>query len=101
MKEESQHAVLDEMEWMREDAMITPAERDKGVTELIELVGAVDGLLQMQAGADAEYFVQANARKLSGSEAAALRESCSPRTAGSTSSRASRTSASCRSSRRW
>ena len=27
-KEESQHAILDELEWRREDAKLTPAERD-------------------------------------------------------------------------
>src|SRR5262250_2604608 len=48
-KEESQHAILDELEWKREDAKLTAAERDKAVDELIELVAAVDGILQAQA----------------------------------------------------
>ena len=56
-REESQHAILDELEWIREDADLTPEERDRGVTELIELVGAVDGILQAQAAADARYFI--------------------------------------------
>jgi 3-methyladenine DNA glycosylase/8-oxoguanine DNA glycosylase len=73
MKEESQHAVLDEMEWQRHDATVTAAQRDAGVTELIELVGAVDGLLQMQATADADYFMTVNARRLSKAEAQSLR----------------------------
>jgi len=73
MKEESQHAVLDEMEWQREDARITSAQRDQGVTDLIDLVGAVDGLLQMQATADADYFMTASPRKLSAAEAQKLR----------------------------
>jgi len=55
-KEESQHAILDEMEWRREDAKLTPVEREQAVTELIELVAAVDGMLQAQAAADADYF---------------------------------------------
>ena len=55
-KEESQHAILDELEWRREDAKLTPAERDRAVSDLIELVAAVDGLLQAQAAADADYF---------------------------------------------
>jgi hypothetical protein len=55
-KEESQHAILDELEWRREDAKLSPAERDRAVTELIELVAAVDGILQVQAAADADYF---------------------------------------------
>ncbi len=56
-KEESQHAILDELEWRRIDASLTEAERDQGVTELLELVAGVDGLLQAQAAADTAYFV--------------------------------------------
>jgi hypothetical protein len=74
MKEESQHAVLDEMEWQREDAKLTPAQRAAAVGELIELVGAVDGLLQIQAGADADYFVRTVPRKLGKAETQKLRE---------------------------
>ena len=55
-REESQHAILDELEWRREDARLTPTERDKAVDDLIALVGAVDGILQLQSNADAEYF---------------------------------------------
>lgn len=55
-KEEAQHAILDEIELVREDAKLTPAERDAGVDGLIALVGAVDGILQAQAKADARYF---------------------------------------------
>ena len=56
-KEESQHAILDELEWRREDAKLTPAQREQAVTDLIELVAAVDGMLQAQAAADADYFL--------------------------------------------
>ena len=56
-KQESQHAILDEIEWRRANAKITDAERDRAVDELIELVVAVDGVLQMQAQADSEYFI--------------------------------------------
>jgi len=56
-KEESQHAILDEMEWLRENAALDAQQRDKAVDELIGLVGAVDGIVQMQANADAEYFL--------------------------------------------
>jgi hypothetical protein len=55
-KEESQHAILDELEWLREDAKLTAAQRDLAVTDLIELVAAIDGILQAQAAADAGYF---------------------------------------------
>ncbi len=57
-KEESQHAILDELEWQREDARLTLEQRDQGVTDLIALVGAVDGILQLQAKADADYFLR-------------------------------------------
>jgi len=56
-REECQHAILDELEWRREDAQLTEAQRDCAVDELIELVGAVDGILQAQSAADAEYFM--------------------------------------------
>jgi hypothetical protein len=55
-KEESQHAILDELEWKREDAAIGAAERDAAVDDLIQLVAAVDGILQAQAAEDARYF---------------------------------------------
>jgi hypothetical protein len=73
MMEESQHAVLDEMEWQREDARVTAAQREQGVTDLIDLVVAIDGLLQMQASADADYFMAASPRKLSPAHAQELR----------------------------
>jgi hypothetical protein len=56
-KEESQHAIIDEIEWRREHARASEAERDQGVTDLIALVGAVDGIVQVQAEADARYFI--------------------------------------------
>lgn len=55
-KEEAQHAVLDELEFIRESARLSNAERDVAVGDLIDLVGAVDGILQAQASADATYF---------------------------------------------
>ncbi len=57
-KEEAQHAIMDELEWRREDARLSAVERDRGVDELIELVGAIDGLLVQQAAADAAYFLR-------------------------------------------
>ena len=56
-KEESQHAIMDELEWLREDSKLSAAERDQAVNDLIELVGAVDGILQLQAKQDTTYFV--------------------------------------------
>lgn len=57
-KEESQHARIDELEWVRVDASMSPEERDRAVDDLIDLVGAVDGILRAQAEADVNYFLQ-------------------------------------------
>jgi hypothetical protein len=72
-KEESQHAILDELEWMREDAKLSPAERDQAVTDLIDLVAAVDGILQVQSAADAAYFQTACARPFAVAETEQIR----------------------------
>jgi hypothetical protein len=58
-KEESQHAILDEMELIREDGKLDAAQRSAAVDDLISLVVAVDGVVQAQAKADAGYFAQA------------------------------------------
>ena len=63
-KEESQHAILDELEWRREDARLANAARDKAVGDLIVLLGAIDGILQAQSREDAAYFAKACGRKL-------------------------------------
>ena len=55
-KEESQHAILDELEWVRADGKLSADQRERAVDDLIALVAAVDGLLQAQAAADAQYF---------------------------------------------
>jgi hypothetical protein len=55
-KEESQHAILDELEWIRSDEKMTAGARDRAVDEFIELVAAVDGILQIQASDDSRYF---------------------------------------------
>jgi len=73
-KEESQHAILDELEWQRENAKLSPGERDQGVSDLIGLVGAVDGILQMQAASDVDYFVRVCGRALDGAQVQALRD---------------------------
>lgn len=67
-REESQHAILDELEWVREDARLSDRERDHAVDELIELVGAVDGILQVQAAADARYCNEVIGLRMSQSE---------------------------------
>jgi len=73
-KEESQHAVIDELEWRREDAKLSYEERDQAVTDLIDLVIAVDGILQAQAEADANYFLATMDRALTSSQAQAVKD---------------------------
>lgn len=74
-KEESQHAILDELEWVRHDAGVSDDERDRAVDEFIELVGAVDGILQAQAVADAGYFAANSGRGVDEQEAEAIEAS--------------------------
>jgi hypothetical protein len=73
-REESQHAILDEMEWRREDAKLTAAQRDQGVTELIELVADVDHLVNLQSRADADYFIATAGRDFGAAEETAIRD---------------------------
>lgn len=72
-KEESQHAILDELEWLRHDGGLTSEQRDRAVDEFIELVAAVDGILQAQAKADAAYFGANCGRVVGAAEARAIR----------------------------
>ena len=71
-REESQHAILDELEWMRHDAGLTPDQRDQAVDDFIELVAAVDGILQVQAVADAAYFTAKCGRVVAKTEVMAI-----------------------------
>jgi len=73
-KEESQHAILDELEWRREHAKLDEAQRDKAVDDLIALVGAVDGVLVKQASDDAEYFLARVGRAFSSMETKAVHD---------------------------
>ncbi len=52
--EESQHARMDHLETLRAFASMSEAEKDCAVDDLIELVAAVDGLLQQQSAYDVE-----------------------------------------------
>ena len=67
-REESQHAILDELEWRREDARMTAMTRDMAVTDLIDLVAAVDGILIAQSQADTRYFLECANRVFSAAE---------------------------------
>jgi hypothetical protein len=72
-RDESRHVVLDELEWKSEDAKLSPVQRDQAVNDLIALVAAVDGILQAQSAADAEYFIRNVARPLSVEESTEIR----------------------------
>ena len=65
--EESQHARLDHLETLRAFAAMSNSEKDIAIGELMELVGAIDGLLQQQAGLDADNFERYLGRQLKAS----------------------------------
>ena len=73
-QEESQHAILDELEWLREDAKLDDDARNRAVTDLIELVAGVDGILQLQSRADADYFIGVSERRFDMAEQRAIRD---------------------------
>jgi hypothetical protein len=71
-KEECQHAILDEIELVRHDALLTAEERDRAVDDFIALVAAVDGILRTQAVVDSGYFAARCGRAIDASETAAI-----------------------------
>jgi hypothetical protein len=72
-KEESQHAIVDELEWRREDSELSDKERDDAVTDLIALAGAVDGIVQIQAAADVDFFLNLCGRAMRPEQIAQVR----------------------------
>lgn len=73
-RDECQHVILDELEWRRVDARLTPEERDAAVSDLIDLVGAVDGIVQGQAALDSAYFLRLCDRNFSDEEQHAIKD---------------------------
>jgi hypothetical protein len=73
-RDECQHVVLDEIEWRRVHARMTPQERDAAVDDLIDLVGAVDCIVRGQAAVDAAYFPRLCARIFTGEEQRAIHD---------------------------
>ena len=71
-KEESQHAIIDELEWHRENDRLSPRARDAAVDDLIALLLGIDGTLQQQAKADAEYFTAICGRAVSADEKSSI-----------------------------
>jgi hypothetical protein len=72
-KDESQHVVLDELEWKDEHMKLSPAERDQAVSDLIALIAAVDGILQAQSASDADYFIRNVSRPFAVEEATQIK----------------------------
>lgn len=66
--EESQHAHMDHLETLRAFAGMTETEKDIAVDDLIELVGAVDGLLQQQAEMDVDNLQRYLGRSLAAAD---------------------------------
>jgi hypothetical protein len=73
-RDECQHVVLDELEWRRVHERMTPQERDMAVDDLIGLVGAVDGIVQGQAGVDTAYFLKLCSRNFTTDEQRAIHD---------------------------
>lgn len=73
-REESQHAILDEMELRRIDATLDEAQRSQAVGELIALVQDVDMLLQGQSAADAAWFAAAAGKPFTAQQREAIAE---------------------------
>ncbi len=71
--DEAQHVVLDELEWVAENRRLSAGQKEFVVDDLIALVGAVDGILQGQAAADADYFLAIAGRRFHGEEEAGIR----------------------------
>jgi uncharacterized membrane protein len=65
---------MDELEWYREDASISDAQRDQAVSDLIELVGAVDQILQHQSKADTHYFLSVCGRTFDANQVATIQQ---------------------------
>jgi hypothetical protein len=72
--EETSHAMIDELEWPIIDQKLTSEERDKAVTDVIDLVTDVDGILKVQSESDAAYFSKINNRQLSENQVAQLKK---------------------------
>jgi hypothetical protein len=71
-RDECQHVVVDELEVKRHDAALSTEERERGVDDFLDLILAVDGILQTQAKADATCFVEHGGRSFTAQAGEAL-----------------------------
>jgi hypothetical protein len=72
-RQDACHLIPGEREWRRIDARLTPGERDVAVSELIELVEAVDRILRAQAALDSAYFLRLCDRNFTDEDQRAIR----------------------------
>src|SRR5688572_19818374 len=72
--EECQHAVMDEIEWCREDRNLSAGERDIAVDDFIALLRLLDEVVRTQSSADAGYFMRLCERTFSPAEQQELRQ---------------------------
>jgi len=61
-KEETTHAIMDELEWPRVDASLISEERDEAVGEVIEIISDFDSILKQQSNSDIDYFLAHSTR---------------------------------------
>jgi DNA-binding Lrp family transcriptional regulator len=73
-KEETTHAMMDELEWPREDSKLSAEERDRAIDELIAIVVDVDGILQNQSAADVDYFTKVCDRSFTDDEVQRIKD---------------------------
>jgi len=73
-KEETTHAMMDELEWPREDRKLSAEERDHAIDELIAIVADVDGILQNQSAADVDYFTKVCDRSFTDDEVQRIKD---------------------------
>ena len=73
-KEETTHAMMDELEWPREDSKLSAEERDHAIDELIAIVADVDGILQNQSAADVDYFTKVCDRSFTDDEVQRIKD---------------------------
>jgi hypothetical protein len=72
--EECQHAVMDEIEWGREDRNLSVAARDIAVDDFIALLNVLDEVVRTQSSADAGYFMRLCHRCFSPAEQQDIRD---------------------------
>jgi hypothetical protein len=72
--EECQHAVMDEIEWAREDRSLSAGERDIAVDDFIALLRMLNEVVSTQSSADSGYFMRLCDRTFAPAEQQQIRE---------------------------